>query len=174
MRVDLSMAFVCMLKTPNRTANDANSTQSTQQCSGLDTHNQSSHETYNGEITWSNTLQANVLAGYYYGYILTNILGGILADKYGAKNILGFSLVSASALTLLYPSLSRISGYFTLVLRILTGLVSGPMFPTVQSLFGRWAPPLESSTLIGLVCSGQLIVRKINIGRWTETENEIY
>ncbi|XP_052832455.1 sialin isoform X1 [Octopus bimaculoides] len=157
MRVNLSMAFVCMLKTPNRTANNVNSTQSSQQCSGLLTHNHSSHETYNGEFTWSNNLQANILAGYFYGYILTNILGGILADKYGTRNILGFSLVSASVLTLLQPSLSRISGYFTLVLRILTGLVSGPMFPSIQSLFGRWAPPLESSALLGLIFSGQLI-----------------
>lgn len=157
LRVNLSMAFVCMLKTPNFTAIEVNNTRSTQHCPGEVTHNRSSHETYNGEFTWSNNLQANILAGYFYGYTLTNIVGGILADKYGAKKILGFSLVSASTLTLLYPSLSRISGYFTLVLRILTGLVSGPMFPSIQSLFGRWAPLLESSALIGFVFSGQLL-----------------
>ncbi|GAB1606334.1 sialin-like isoform X2 [Argonauta hians] len=162
MRVDLSMAFVCMLKSPNRThTEDTNNTETTNKCSSdsysLNDNQTTSTESYDGEFDWGNNLQANMLSGYFYGYTLTNLIGGTLADKYGAKNILGGSLVTSSVLTLLYPSLSRVSGYFTLVLRVLTGLVSGPMFPSIQSLFGRWAPPLESGVLLGIVFSAQYI-----------------
>ncbi|XP_036368723.1 sialin-like [Octopus sinensis] len=155
LRVDLSMAFVCMLKTPNRTTEEVNNSTNDQLCSGLQNH--STNQTFEGEIEWSDTLQSNMLAGYFYGYMVTNILGGFLADKYGGKRVLGGSLLSASILTILHPSLSRISGYFTLILRILTGVVSGPMSSAIQSLFGRWGPPQEKGLLIGFAFAGQIL-----------------
>ncbi|XP_036368991.1 uncharacterized transporter slc-17.2-like [Octopus sinensis] len=152
LRVDISMAFVCMLKTPNRTSEEVNVTTDNQHCSGFD--NRSMIEKYEGEFEWSDTLQSNILAGYFYGYIATNYLGGLLADKYGAKRVVGGSILSASILTILHPSLSRISGYLTLVLRILTGMASGPIYPAFQSLYGRWAPPQEIGSLVGLTFAG--------------------
>ncbi|GAB1606331.1 uncharacterized transporter slc-17.2-like, partial [Argonauta hians] len=167
LRVDLSMAFVCMLKTPNVTADDNDSNQTTvtnnnnQHChsssSSLIITNSSDNRHYEGEFEWSDTLQSNMLAGFFYGYMTTNILGGVLADKYGGRRVIGVSILSTSLLTLLYPSLTRISGYFTLVLRILTGIASGPLFPTVQSLFSRWVPPQEAGSLIGFIFSGQIV-----------------
>ncbi|XP_014781942.1 uncharacterized transporter slc-17.2, partial [Octopus bimaculoides] len=154
LRVDLSMAFVCMLKTPNRTTEEVNNTTNDQHCSGLENH--STNQTFEGEFEWSNSLQSNMLAGYFYGYMVT-VLGGILADKYGGKRVLGASLLSASILAILHPSLSRISGYITLVLRILTGAVSGLLPPAIQSLFGRWGPPQEIGILIGFSFAGQLL-----------------
>ncbi|XP_052832351.1 sialin isoform X1 [Octopus bimaculoides] len=155
LRVDLSMAFVCMLKTPHRTTEDVNVTANNQQCSGLSNH--SVDRDFGGELEWSDTLQANMLAGYFYGFIATNILSGLLSDKYGGKRVLGGSLLSASILTILHPSLSRISGYFTLVLRILTGAVSGLLSPAIHSLFGRWGPPQEIGLLIGFAFAGQIL-----------------
>uniref|UniRef100_A0A0L8HSX8 Major facilitator superfamily (MFS) profile domain-containing protein n=1 Tax=Octopus bimaculoides TaxID=37653 RepID=A0A0L8HSX8_OCTBM len=119
------------------------------------------NQNYEGEFEWSDTLQANVLAGFFYGFIATNSLGGLLADKYGAKRVVGGSILSASILTILHPSLSRISGYLTLVLRILTGMASGSIYPgihslygRIHSLYGRWAPPQEIGSLVGLTFSG--------------------
>ncbi|XP_014781935.1 uncharacterized transporter slc-17.2 isoform X2 [Octopus bimaculoides] len=155
LRVDLSMAFVCMLKTPNRTTEELNNTTNDQHCSGLNDH--SSNQNYEGELEWSDTLQSNMLAGFFYGYISTNILAGVLADKYGGKRVLGVSFLSASILTILHPSLSRISGYFTLVLRILTGVALGSIYPGIQSLFGRWVPPEQISLFVGITLAGQII-----------------
>ncbi|XP_052832452.1 sialin [Octopus bimaculoides] len=154
LRVDLGMAFVCMLKTPNRTTEEVNNTTSNQLCSGLENH--SIAQTFEGEFEWSNTLQSHMLAGFFYGYTVAGF-GGVLADKYGGKRVLGASLLSASILTILHPSLSRISGYITLVLRILTGAVSGLLPPAIQSLFGRWGPPQEISLSIGFVYAGQIL-----------------
>ncbi|CAI9739924.1 uncharacterized transporter slc-17.2-like-like [Octopus vulgaris] len=155
LRVDLSMAFVCMLKPLNRTTEKVNITANNRECSTSD--NNSMNQNYEGEFEWSDALQSNMLAGYFYGYIATNILGGVLADKYGGKRVLGGSLLIASILTILYPSLSRISGYFTLFLRILTGMASSAVPPSIQSLFGRWGPPKEISSLIGFSFAGQFI-----------------
>ncbi|XP_014787304.1 uncharacterized transporter slc-17.2 [Octopus bimaculoides] len=155
LKVDLSMALVCLLKTPNRTNVEVNNTTNKQHCSGSD--NYSINQNFEGEFEWSDALQSNILTGFFYGYMATNFIGGLLADKYGAKRVLGGSILSASILTILYPSLSRISGYFTLVLRILTGAVSGPLFPAIQSLFGRWGPSNEISVLIGFTFAGQFL-----------------
>ncbi len=51
--------------------------------------------------------QGLVLSGFYYGYICTQILGGFLADKYGAKWIVGGSILIAGSLGLLIPTLAR-------------------------------------------------------------------
>ncbi|XP_029647257.1 uncharacterized transporter slc-17.2-like [Octopus sinensis] len=155
LRVDISMAFVCMLKTPNRTNNENNFTRTNEHCSSLNNHKIMQH--FEGEFEWSNTLQSNILACYFYGYISTNILAGILVNKYGGKKVLGSSLLFASFLTILHPSLSRISGYLTIVLRILTGMVSAPMFPAILSLMARWAPPSEKDLLIGITFTGQVL-----------------
>ncbi|XP_029650654.2 uncharacterized transporter slc-17.2-like [Octopus sinensis] len=155
LRVDLSMAFVCMLKTPNRTNEEVSITANNQECSGSGNH--SINQNFKGEFEWSETLQSNMLAGYFYGYVITNILGGILADKYGGKRVVAGAIISAGILTILHPCLTRISGYITLVFRILTGLLSGPIVPAIQSLYGRWAPPQEISLLVGLTFAGQIL-----------------
>ncbi|XP_052832457.1 sialin-like [Octopus bimaculoides] len=142
------MAFVCMSKTPNRTSEEVNISVNNEHCSGAD--NYSRNQNFEGEFEWSATLQSNMLAGYFYGYIMSNILGGLLADKYGGKRVVAGSLILASLLSVLHPSLSRISGYITLVLRILTGMVSGPIYPAIHSLFRR--------TFVGHSVSGFLSV----------------
>ncbi|XP_029656179.1 uncharacterized transporter slc-17.2-like [Octopus sinensis] len=149
------MAFVCMLKTPNRINEEFNFTTDNKQCSGLGDH--SVDRSYEGEFEWNDSLQANMLAGYFYGYMATNILGGLLADKYGGKKVLGISLLSKSILTILHPSLSGVSAYFTLALRILTGLLSGPVPPAIQSLFERWGPSQEIGLLVGSAFAGQIL-----------------
>ncbi|CAI9739922.1 uncharacterized transporter slc-17.2-like-like [Octopus vulgaris] len=98
-----------------------------------------------------------MLAGYFYGFIMSNIVGGFLADKYGGKRVVAGSLILASILSVLHPSLSRISGYITLVLRILTGMVSGPIYPAIHSIFRRWGPPQEIGSLIGFSFAGQFL-----------------
>ncbi|GAB1603440.1 hypothetical protein Ahia01_000625300 [Argonauta hians] len=98
-----------------------------------------------------------MLSGYLYGYMTTNFVGSMLAHKYGGKRVAGFSILSASILAILHPCLSRISGYLTLALRILTGCVSGPILPSLISLIGFWAPPDEIGTMTGIVFAGQLL-----------------
>uniref|UniRef100_A0A0L8FSL4 Major facilitator superfamily (MFS) profile domain-containing protein n=1 Tax=Octopus bimaculoides TaxID=37653 RepID=A0A0L8FSL4_OCTBM len=128
------MAFVCMSKTPNRTSEEVNISVNNEHCSGAD--NYSRNQNFEGEFEWSATLQSNMLAGYFYGYIMSNILGGLLADKYGGKRVVAGSLILASLLSVLHPSLSRISGYITLVLRILTGTFVGHSVSGFLSVYG--------------------------------------
>ena len=151
-RVGMSVAIVCMVK---RNGNN-NYTNLTIQptCSS---NNENLNEPDRGEFEWSEFLVANILAGFFYGYIFTNLVGGLLADKYGGRRVFGYSLLTSGLLLLLYPVMSRVSGYWTLTLRIISGLFSGPFFPAMHSLWGRWAPPIERSRLIAISYSGPLL-----------------
>lgn len=147
-RVDISVAIVCMVKAkPPKFMNDS---QENQLCSL--THSNSSSSS--AEFEWSDGLKANILAGFFYGYTASNIPGGFLADRYGGRKVFGMCILLSSIMTLLHPVLSRVSGYLTLVLRILTGFVSGPFFPSMHSLWGRWAPPIERSKLMAICYAG--------------------
>ncbi|KAF9357213.1 hypothetical protein BGX34_009499 [Mortierella sp. NVP85] len=44
------------------------------------------------EHGYTKSQQGLILASFFFGYILTPILGGALADRYGGKHVLGFDL----------------------------------------------------------------------------------
>ena len=52
---------------------------------------------------WDEETQGLILGAFYYGYMISQIPGGILADKYGCKWVLGSSILTAALCTLLLP-----------------------------------------------------------------------
>lgn len=63
---------------------------------------------------------------------------GNLAEKFGAKWILGGGVLIAGLLSLLAPLAARSSWILLFVVRFLTGVVCGPGFPSAAALWGRW------------------------------------
>ena len=62
------------------------------------------------------------LSAFYYGYILTQLPGGILAVKCGGATVLGISLGTSGLLTLLTPIAARAHVGVLIALRIVTGM----------------------------------------------------
>lgn len=151
-RMGMSVAIVCMVKKKIPLENNSLTIDSS--CISA-IENLDNSEV--GEFEWNDFLVANILAGFYYGYMFTNFLGGILADKFGGRRVFGYCLLTSAILLLFYPVLSRVSGYWTLSLRVISGLLSGPFFPAIHSLWGRWAPPCERGKLVAISYSGPLI-----------------
>lgn len=52
---------------------------------------------------WSQELQGIILSSFYWGYIFTQIPGGILAQRFGGKHVLTIGLLFAAICTLLTP-----------------------------------------------------------------------
>ena len=64
-----------------------------------------------------------MLGSYYYGFMLTQIPGGILSEKFGAKWIMGIMTFFAGILTLFHPLAARSGGIGALMgIRVLQGL----------------------------------------------------
>ncbi len=63
-----------------------------------------------------------LLSAFFCGYILTQIPGGWLAHKYGAKYVYGIGIVMTAIFTLLTPIAADISVWALVAVRALEGL----------------------------------------------------
>ena len=100
------------------------------------------------ELGWSNTEKGIVLGSFYIAYMVTQIYGGILSDRIGAKIILGVGLITWSLFTLVTP-LAAAAGFTILILaRLGMGLGEGVTFPAWHSLYARWIPKSERSRAV--------------------------
>ena len=88
-----------------------------------------------GEFAWSETDQGMLLSGFFIGYIITQVAGGYLSDKYGGKHVVSICLLISSVCTALLPVLARTSKFAMLCGRIVIGMATGPVTPAFVSLF---------------------------------------
>ena len=75
------------------------------------------------------------------GYFLTQVPGGALADRIGAKNVMLYALTFSSCCCLAVPTAHEKGGIYGLYgILVLMGAVQGPMFPTSSVYLARWMP----------------------------------
>ncbi|BES99717.1 MFS transporter, ACS family, solute carrier family 17 (sodium-dependent inorganic phosphate cotransporter), other [Nesidiocoris tenuis] len=136
MRVNLSVAIVVMRN--NRTVIAPNGTQIV----------------IGPEFNWSSGVDGVILGSFFYGYILTQIIGGYLACKHGGKRLFGLGVGVTAVVTLLTPLLARTSIYLLVFGRIVEGLFEGVTFPAMHGIWSKWSPPEERSRLVSISYSG--------------------
>jgi len=75
-----------------------------------------------GVFKWNSNKQGVALASFYYGYIMTPIVSGVLSMKFGGKLLMLVGQTSVAVLTILTPLLTTVGDFPVLViLRILKG-----------------------------------------------------
>ena len=89
------------------------------------------------EHGWDHQAEGTILSAFFYGYICTNLLGGVLCRKVGAKPVLAGSVLGFSVLTLLLPAAAAISLRALWWARVATGVCQGPMYACVFHVYGR-------------------------------------
>ncbi|PRD24828.1 UNVERIFIED_CONTAM: Picot [Trichonephila clavipes] len=122
-------------------------------------HNKSSsslstQSTLKGEFDWDSNMQALVLGSFYFGYVVTQIPGGVAAEKYGAKWLFGFGILLTSVFSLLTPVSARWNVWALIIARAIEGLGEGVTFPAMHALIGRWAPKQERCLLSTIIYNG--------------------
>ncbi|NCW10769.1 MAG: MFS transporter [Proteobacteria bacterium] len=106
------------------------------------------------QFGWSEAQTGIIFSIFYIGYVLTMILGGILADKYGGKTVLGVGVLLWSIFTMLTPFFAYNGFLALLFIRVLIGLGEGITFPSWHSLYARWIPFNERTRSIAITNSG--------------------
>lgn len=109
----MSVAIVCMV---NNTA--LSTTNSSEKCGNTSASSQSS----DGEFVWDRTAQGYILGSFFYGYAITQIPGGWLAQRFGGKRIFGGFMLMTAIATLLTPVGAEASVYVLIILRFIKGL----------------------------------------------------
>lgn len=105
------------------------------------------------DFGWSAEEQGRVLSAFFVGYLLTQVAGGWLAERYGGKLVLGAGVVFWSFFTLLTPAAAAGGLMALLTARIFMGVGEGVTFPSVYAMFGRWVPLQERSRAVGILFS---------------------
>ncbi len=91
------------------------------------------------------------------GYLLTQVVGGIWADKFGGKLVLGLGVLWWSAATALTPIAAQLGLPWLLAARALMGVGEGVAMPAMNNMLSRWVPVKERSRSLALVYSGMFV-----------------
>ncbi|XP_066137490.1 putative inorganic phosphate cotransporter isoform X2 [Euwallacea fornicatus] len=150
MRVNLSVAIVAMVNqtTPIVPSNQSNF----DHCPVLNVTNSTTPS--DGEFNWDERTQGIVLGSFFYGYVLTQIPGGRLAEMFGGKMVYGFGVLITAVFTLLSPIAARINFPLFIIVRVLEGMGEGVTFPSMHAMLAKWIPPLERSKFGAYVYAG--------------------
>lgn len=104
------------------------------------------------EFGVSKAVMGIALSAFFWTYVVGNVVGGRLADRFGTKLVMGasFSVWSLfTAATGLAQNITHI-----VLARLGVGLGEGPSFPTTTKVFAGNFPASERGTAIGINSSG--------------------
>lgn len=76
-------------------------------------------------------------SSFLWGYLLSPIAGGALADHYGGKSVMGWGVAMWSLATLLTPWAARQSLWALLTMRVLMGLAEGVTMPCMNNMISK-------------------------------------
>ncbi len=106
------------------------------------------------QFGWSEIQVGIILGSFYFGYMITMILGGYLADKYGGKKVLGYGLLIWSIFTIITPFFAYSGLWWLILIRVLMGLGEGITFPSWHAIYARWIPFNERTRAVAFTNSG--------------------
>lgn len=107
-----------------------------------------------GVYGWSPSTVGVIQSAFFWGYVLTQILGGWAADKYGGKVVLGAGVLVWSLMTFLTPAAANAGLIPLLAARALLGVGEGVAMPAMNQLVSSWVPEKERSRSLSLIYSG--------------------
>lgn len=107
------------------------------------------------KYNWTTSQRNDVLGSFFWGYILTEIPGGRMAEIVGARKIFGGGMLLASLLTILTPVASA-NFYVLVVLRALVGFALGATWPSMPPMAAKWIPPMERSKFMANMMASAL------------------
>ncbi|XP_049308919.1 putative inorganic phosphate cotransporter isoform X3 [Bactrocera dorsalis] len=107
------------------------------------------------EYDWSEQTKSLIQSSYFWGYVLMQIPGGQLTQRFGGKLMLLFSVGIGGIITIFTPFGAQLGDWqFICALRFLQGFCQAALYPSTHTLIARWAPPAERGILVTLCFSG--------------------
>lgn len=101
---------------------------------------------------WTEAEMGIILSAFFWGYVIMQIPGGVLADRYGGKLIMSSGVFFFSLFTCLTPLSPKV--WMMSIIRGLVGVGQGANFPCVTNLISRLAKPHHMARLQGFTLSG--------------------
>nr|CAH7752685.1 unnamed protein product [Callosobruchus chinensis] len=147
LRVNLTIAIVDMIESPSNNSSGSNSSSIT------NTTMATSSDT---RFHWSESQKNDILGSFFWGYVLTELPGGRMAEIVGARRIFGGGMLAASLLTILTPAACYTHFYVIVILRAVLGFFLGATWPAIPPMAAKWIPPMERSKFIANMMASSL------------------
>ncbi|KAI1705687.1 major facilitator superfamily domain-containing protein [Ditylenchus destructor] len=112
------------------------------------------------EYGWNKTDSGTIMSCFFWGYAITQVIAGGIADLIGGERILTFTTLIWSILTLFTPQLFDFaywSGYplaVLLLVRIFTGVGQGFHLPSMASIVSRHLTAADKGRVFGICLAG--------------------
>lgn len=103
------------------------------------------------EFGWSDSDKGLVFSSFFVGYLCMQMLGGILANRFGGWVVFMLAVLGWSLITIVTPA-AAYAGFGVLILaRFLLGFGEGAAYPSAYSLINAWMPLREISRSVSLI-----------------------
>lgn len=111
------------------------------------------------QYNWNKSQSGTVLSAFFWGYTLTQVLGGYLSDRTGGLFVISSTAVGWSMTTFWTPMLSEVSSnmavnfYLIVASRVIVGAFQGVFFPALSSTLCQKVQESErASTFSSIAC----------------------
>ncbi|XP_038222250.1 sialin isoform X2 [Zerene cesonia] len=105
---------------------------------------------------WDTKQKNHLLGSFFWGYVLTEVPGGRLAEVIGARRVFGYSTLLASILTLLSPWAAALGFGWIVALRVVLGFLLGATWPAILPMASKWVPPMDRSKFMSNMMASSL------------------
>jgi ACS family sodium-dependent inorganic phosphate cotransporter-like MFS transporter 9 len=106
------------------------------------------------ELHWDKKISGVVLSSFYWGYALTQIIGGQLSDKHGGGVVLMSCGMGVGVAIILIPLVAMLSNHLVILSNLINGICQGMFFPAVISLLSSHVSDEEQNLFNGIIHSG--------------------
>nr|XP_017519263.2 solute carrier family 17 member 9 isoform X3 [Manis javanica] len=109
------------------------------------------------DFGWNKKEAGIVLSSFFWGYCLTQVVGGHLGDRIGGEKVILLSASAWGLITAATPLLARLGSAHLVVMtssRVLTGLLQGVYFPALTSLLSQKVRTSERAFVYSTVGAG--------------------
>lgn len=110
---------------------------------------------------YTKTDSGTILSSFFWGYVLTQIFGGYLSDKYGGERIILVSSIWWSIITIAMPTILDFSTFFptfalpfVVFVRILHGALQGVYFPAMISVTSQNLSEADRGNFFSMLTTG--------------------
>ncbi|XP_060522935.1 putative inorganic phosphate cotransporter isoform X2 [Cylas formicarius] len=108
-----------------------------------------------GKFPWPRNTEAMILYAFFVGSFISHVPGGLIADRYGGRWVLGICMFTSTIVTLVFPLSTQHGGHVVAIaLRFILGLAQGPVLPCIASFVSTWIPSFERTLLGAIAYSG--------------------
>lgn len=105
-------------------------------------------------FNWSESEIQLILGSFFWGYLMTELPGGRLAELIGGHRVFGHSMLWSSVVTLIIPFAANLGVAAMVVSRVVLGFLLGASWPAIHPMTAVWIPPMERSKFLsGMMAS---------------------